>query len=543
MRELAIAPAGEWYVLTYFGGVFRSDDSGATWHPCGSVASEGIDVAQDGTVWSAGPDVHASGDQCRTWTATDAPRATLDIGIYGSEVWAVGDQGIWLRTGLTWSQRSTPIDGSLFSRFGGNPLTARVAGTLEAGIVVSTDGMNWVQRPTQSMHVNKIAASGTSLFVYTGADGSSTGGVDCSSGPGVTWTACDNDGGTTLAADPLEPQHVVFAIYDDLAETKDAFGQVTRGMREMSGLTDAIVRDLTFTPAGTLVAASERGVFASPPGPLAFQSRMTGISAWTIDKILVDGTDVYLGTEAGPLRSQNGQPFQMSLDGIKFATRASDLAFAPDGTLVATSRMIWKSNDRGASWQMAAALDIPDSYNARSVAFAGTRAIVGTNTRILVADPPYTTWTPRSVAGNPVNDVLAIGDLVYLASDGGLFVSPDRGDTVQPVTAVAISSHSVAMLASGALVVATDVGLWVSDATRTTWTTVNGAIYYDEVVSDGTRIVALASFKDEVLYSPDGGGTWATQRLPVHPRTVAIDTDDSLVIGTYGHGLMRVPLP
>lgn len=530
-----------------------TDDAGVTWSPCaaldGNVFSNGIEVAADGSVLVSGSNVLRSTDGCATWTVTGAPTASLGIGVAAGETYMLGDAGLHRFTSPTWTPVPTPLDGSLFTCFGHAAGGAHVAGTYLAGLVVSADGTSWTQKTTgfPTLSFVDVAASPARTYALTGAVSGVNGGVSCSDGTGATWTTCLPRGGTAMALDPLDDQHVVVATYDDLGETTDAFAAFTDGLRDDAGLADWVIRDLHYTTNGTLLAASDRGVFAATGRPLAFVPRHTGLDAWTVKDILVDGADTFIATDAGVLRSVQGEPFTLSTAGLVSNTEMFRLAFAPDGTLLAPGRAIWASTDRAQTWSLAQPLADTDGFRATVIAFDGTRAFAGTFQRVLRADPPYTAWSAHLVGGNAtrVHDLAAVGGQLYIAAADGLFVSGDGATSSQVVAGIVEPSHAIAALPDGGIVVATDAGLRVSDPTRSSFMSVMAARAFEEVVLTGGRLLAVDS-THALHTSTDRGVTWTLVSTPagVGVRTATVDPGDgSIVAGTYRGGLVRVAEP
>lgn len=546
---IAVAPDGAWYASSSAAGAWRSDDH-QTWTRCGAAKPTGMAVTTAGTVYAADTDVLASTDRCATWTPTAVGKFTYTVGADGNSLYALVDNGIRARVagGSGWVAVPTPGDGNPFVTYAATA-NLRIFGTDGAGLVVmpNAGGTTRVTAGLSSQFLGAVAASATRQYAITKADGvvSQTGGISCSVGSGgVTWTVCHPSGGSAIAVDPTDDQHVVAAPYDTLLQTTNAFGSVAFDKQQYA-MDEANVFDLQFTPSGEVLAATASGVYYAPDRNLVWEARMTGLSAWNVLGISRDGDDVYLATQGGVMRSANGDPFTLSTKCMVLSTRTENVTYAPDGSLIAPGRWLWRSIDRGATWSSLFDLDAVDGYFASSMAFDGMRAFVGTDSRVLVADPPWTAWTPRQIAGasRVVNHVL-VSDGLWAATASGLFVSHDQALTFEPVPGMpAINTRFITALPDGGLVIAVADGTWISDPARTTWThrgPVDLVVFKVAVIPDAI----VAATDRGAMISRDRGASWSlVPGSDEHRVRDAIYDAGSLVIATRGDGLLRVPLP
>lgn len=538
MGWLAQAPDGAWYASSETGGSFRSDDH-VTWTPCGARYSRGIAVAADNSVWAGGTQIGRSTDRCATWTNTNAPRFANNVQVAGGIVYGLLDNSLVRWNGTGWTNVPTPLDPTVYwsiASAGGVWLAAT-----EDGLLRSTDGMTWttITAGVPNPPIRKVVLGATRGYLL--ANGGGPAGIACTNNGGVTWSACDAFGGYTLLVDPMNDQRVLAGIYDDLIVTTDAFMAVTRQLRDDVGLDQASILDLLPAADGSIVLAGDRGVFASPPGStLAFEPRMTGISAWDIDQMLRVGDDIYVATRGGVLHSTIGQPFTISTSGILWNTNIGGLAALPDGRVLLAGRNLNVTADRGTTWTEVLSLGVEDYYFAPAMTVAGVRAYAGTKTRILVADPPYTTWTPLLVAGatRQVNAVVVVDGTVYAGTEDGLFAAPD-GTSFTMLWAETI--RAITQLADGGLAIATADGVIMTDSQRTMLATPK------LVGRNVTRVreidtTLVATTDTGVSYSRDRGVTW----LPV-PGAETMPASDALFDGELvlgaNWGLVRVPLP
>jgi hypothetical protein len=544
IHRLALAPDGTLYAHTQGGRIFRSDDQ-QSWTQCGVQDGRGIAVASDGSVWVAGNDVFVSTDRCATWQPTGIDRSASNVAAFGTDLYALVDIGVRKRAGTGWVAVPTPADGQAFRLFGGSVVSGRrVFGTLN-GMVSSPDGVTWTYVPTVAPSIQSVAVAPTRSYTI-----SAGGGITCSDGFATTWTTCNVGGnGAAIAVDPFDDQHVVAAVTDELGETTDGFATLALGKRGngMKGMDETNIMELLYTPTGGLFAGGLRGVFFAPDATFNWQPRLTGLDAWQVLSIARAGTDVYLATSAGVLHSSAGADFTIDTVGQRYSTRTRAVAIAPDGTVLASGRSVWASRDQARTWTTLNVLDGSDVYFGFSIALAGSRVYIGTATRVIRADPPWTTWTSHPVAGQN-REVVAlriVDGALWAGTPTGLFVSTDEAASFQPVAGVAEDCLALEQLADGGLVVGTDFGTYISDPTRTTWQHQGPASFIVKGLAIIDGAIVAAGFGG-VFASRDRGVSW--QPVAGTDGLSAISViedpgDGSLVIGTAGDGLVRARLP
>ena len=524
-----------WYAVTHAGAAYRSDDH-ATWIACGRRFTTQIASLDNGHVYAGGADTAVSTDSCATWTELGAGRFTGGIGNYNNVIYALLDNGLRTWNGTTWTTVTTPLDGARFKSFAAFGTGQFLIGTGN-GLLHSPDGTTWTAVATfPSNNIVDVATSMTHTYAISAASGSSSGAVSCSDGTAQTWTTCFAEGGTAVAVDPTNDQHAFAAIYDNLVETQDAFANEKFDQRG-GAMGYAAVHDVRIMPNGTVVAATDRGVYTAAPGTINWQPALAGLGAWTIEDIALAGDEVYIATTGGVLHGTRGQPYTHSFSGMSPNTINNAIVVAPDGTVISAGRMIWTSTDHGATW---AATDIgsADGYRAFAAYLDGTRVWIGTGSTIYIGDPPYTTWMPLAL-GKKVNALLRTDTRMWAASDSGLLYTDDNGATWQ--SALTSYCESLALLPDGSLAVGTVAGTQISDATRTTWTARGPTAEIRHLAVAGGALVAATD--GGLFASHDGGATW-TRGPTGAMNTVVVDpADGQLVVGTDGAGLAKAAIP
>ncbi|HUS32420.1 MAG TPA: hypothetical protein VMZ53_28160 [Kofleriaceae bacterium] len=546
ISRITFAPNGDWYALSRTAGGFRSTDQGMTWTRCGARDGTAIAVTSDGAVWMSGLDVGRSVDNCATWTDTLNPRPSEAVFAEGANIWALCDTGLRKWGGMTWVVVTTPLDNNAFMRMAHGGARYFI-GTLTQGVMTSPDAITWTQAPLTafaSPEIRGIAAGTNATYAIT-AGGNNN--IACSDATGTTWTNCYGAGGIAIAVDPTNNQRAMAAIYDDLGVTTNGFGAVTRGIRQPS-MDSAIVEDLSYLANGDIVAATDRGVFVAPSGTTNFAPRLAGLDAWDVDDISQDGDDIWVSTRGGPLHSVGGAPFTLGTSGITGNTTTRHVRVMPDGRLVAAGRNLYISADRGDTWSMLQAMNNTDGYYVADIAFRGTRMFVATGARLLVSDPPYTTYTPVTFPGgnHPANDLFVAGSNVWIGTDRGLHVSQDNGASILPIASLGTRNiRSILDLPDGRMLVGTTDGVWISDVAQTSFVRAG----LSAVLVDGLTLVndaVIAATAVGVRYTRDAGTTWTplpgAETIP-SSATLVDDTTGQLIVGTDTRGLIRVPLP
>jgi photosystem II stability/assembly factor-like uncharacterized protein len=549
LSQAAIAPDGTWYALSDESGVFRSDDH-QSWTACAPAGGLAIGVADDGTLYMAGDtDVLSSTDRCASWQRTMLGANPQALGVAGTTVFCgTGSKLFELPAGGSWSQVQTPLDGSAYRAIAVNSASDLFVGGQTTGLAVKLhNSATFVAVTTglATLSIGDFAVTPTKAYVITHSVNGTGGAISCASPPFSTWNQCDGAGGFAIAVDPGDANHVVAAVYDNIEATSDGFTTSTNGLRS-PGMDAATVNDVRFVPGGGLLAVSDRGAFFSPDThAIAWQDRNAGLSAWSISSIVRAGEDVYLSSEAGVLHAEIGAPFTLSTSGMTHNTKTYGLAVARDGTVISSGKEIRVSHDRGQTWQEVFDVLKADGYAANAIALDGDRAYAGTSAKIYSADPPYMTWTPHVVRGNgaSVSVLLVAGGALWAGGSDGLFVSTDGATTFQAIAALATGTvTALAELPDGSIAVGTENGIWIGDATSGFTDVGLHPASVDDLRLDGTTIYAAT--RPGVLVSTDRGATWTT--VPGSEQLVALALlvePASLLVGTDGQGLVRVPKP
>ena len=171
---------------TPFGGVFLSTDNGGSWTQRGLEATsvQSLAVTRWGALAGSTGGVFSSDDSGATWRVADSALTSRDVNcmvVNGADVFAGTWHGVILSTdvGRTWTQRglrrhtvkALAVQGPLL-----------FAGTSSAGVWTSDDrGASWTQTGLRNTDVHAILESGRTLIAGTWR------GVYVSTDSGVSW--------------------------------------------------------------------------------------------------------------------------------------------------------------------------------------------------------------------------------------------------------------------------------------------------------------------------------------------------------------------
>ena len=370
------------------------------------------------------------------------------------------------------------------------------------------------------------------------------------------WTTSGPEGGQVLSfvIVPGEPGRVLAGtLGGGVFESRDGGARWSH-----LGLGDRTVRALELAPddTRTIYAGTDSGFFVSRDGGLTWESRSSGLAPLPISDIAVDPSDpsrIYAALYQFGSSSPSGGLFRSPDAGDSWAPtglggairsviidpRSPNVLYA-----ILTGRFygtVLRSLDAGGTWreldvstgsELALAMDPNDS----NVLYTGVwDQSTGTGlARVFRSTDAGATWTPAGAA-------LSHGDFhailvdpldratIYAATDAGIFVSRDAGETwtrVHDRKTVALALDP----GTGFTFAAESDGVAVSRDGGATWTKGTSGLIATEVVALGAASNDLfARTPSEVFRSTDRGASWKEEPpLPpgafgfaVHPANPA----------------------
>jgi photosystem II stability/assembly factor-like uncharacterized protein len=361
---------------TQRGGIFASDDGGATWRKttASPTTTNTIAIAPNGSNAYAGSTAgaHVSLDSGRTWSAASGAFQTVTV------------------NALVMDPSSSATLYAGFSRSGSSG--GGVFKTTSAGAAWVPAGPGLPDRPVESLAIDPAAPS----RLYAGTSGA---GVFTSGDGGVTWTAASVGLGN----------QAVHAL------------AVSRSGVVWAGTDEGIFRS---NDSGATWTAASDGL------------SILRIEAVAVDPNLSD--IVYAGTPAGVFKTVNGgRNWTAASNGLSnFGVRAIVVNPLPSSTIYAgtyslvlgapTGVGVYKSTDSGATWSPAGTGMANVAVTALAIEPTGQTLYAGTPTGVFRSTNAGATWSAinEGIAGESVNGLVVdprSPSTVYAATDDGVF--------------------------------------------------------------------------------------------------------------------------
>ena len=497
------------------GGVYRSEDEGATWR-CDNNGLPGKDVRAF---------LHRSD-------------GTMLVGLHGDGVFSrTSESTRWLPTGLL---------GVLTTALAESTTGTFFAGT-NGGLLRSFDhGLNWeVIDAFNTVFGGVISLAANHIYVFAGT----IDGVYRSVDDGDSWEFVGLPGIT----DPRVETLAVNAQGDVYAGTSpsSADGSVYRSrnngelwFRLQLSSDPFHVKALRFDENGVLYAGGYRKIYHSDNGGDSWQQAV--ISNTSVQAFAFTGQRVAAGTSGrGILRSyRGGRTWEEANDGIY--SSINDVKVTPDGLVyAATAGGMYRSADRGFSWTLLneglTTLDV------RTLAYDNSgRIIAGTMSGVFRLENDA--WISISPPGNPSIRDLAVGPdgEIYAGFNRGVYRLNNPGVWVQiPIVGPDESYRDIIALAiddAGAVYAGSYFDALRSTDLLTVWTPMDMfrsgaqvlAFDADGTLYAGTKWVGvLCSFDRGERWNKLINGLSGLEDI----RSLGFDENGILHAGTYGSGV------
>lgn len=515
----ALIPYGRYLLAGSDGHLFRSSDQGATWEAArvvdaearlvsclAAIGSELFACTYDGLLRSAD-----SGD---TWAfagglGRDFPQI-VDLAGDGKALLAQGAETAYrtVDTGATWTRLDALPEASFNSLL---RVGTRFYATREDAVYASADGgATWSRIGKVGNPVLRLFADGGILYAAT-----YSGGLSLSRDGGATWTGMGMPGGTAVSLCANAGR-----IFAGLAEDVAIYRSPGRGAEWSPSLPwEENLPALGFPLSGVTAVygdgermAARIHTAATGPGRLRLSS--DGGVTWITD---TSSARFWTLFQAGPRL---------------FADAAFDALGNEQG--------FYRSDDFGGSWTR-----ISDPLGAQALAGLGPWLLAATPKALLRSDDGGARWTPPigspvgGSVGGPVGGpegvaVLAVGgNDLFAASDTGLYRSADSGRTWESLPG---GPHGIRALYAYGSVLFAGIG---ANPRGTGGTGGTGGL--DGL--DGPVIGRAADFHG-ILRSTDRGATWAPVDAGLDPFSVTalMAAGEDLYLGTEGDGVWRRPL-
>ncbi|HYX22109.1 MAG TPA: YCF48-related protein [Thermoanaerobaculia bacterium] len=568
------------YASSRVGGVFASDDYGATWRPANAGLSDlrirclAVSPTDPAVVFAGAPaGGFRSTDGGRSWTplANGFPAAQVDaIAVApsnASTVYATGTSGTLVRStdgGASWASVGNSTVTSVRPRvIAVDPTHSSTLylATLDGGVFRSDDGGgSWTAKnngfidPLGNLPTaTAVAVDPTSVSrLYVGTSG---GLVFRSDDGASSWSEYDDPGFTT--------QVVTMAVASD----GTAFAALQQGVAvrrptdpAWSGVpyVSSYVRAASIAgPAVPLYAAfgslpfdtgglgrwDGGGAFSVTQLPVLVVAAMASDPQASSGAVVASTATLFLyrpGDPAGPWDPPSAQGGAASA----FDFQAIAVYFDPRnaGVIYSGGARVFRSADSGASWT--AATTNPTGIVRAFVAQPGTnQALFAGTTGGLSQSADGISWSAGSgdLSARQVFSLAAdptAASTLWAGTDDGVYRSDDGGASWSKVAAAPGGVvHAVLVTGSGAVLAGADSGLFVS-ADRSTWNPAagsSGTVF--ALAEKGPAGEIAAGGAAGVFVSTDGGATWSAQTTGLtNPDVISLAYlgDGTLLAGTNG---------
>jgi photosystem II stability/assembly factor-like uncharacterized protein len=495
---LAAAPNGTLYaggmngLINFSSGIFRSTDSGRTWHylSLGGMNVEALLADSDSTLIASvngagdigSPSIRRSTDSGATWSIVTGNAFEVGGGASGfiidstGNYWASGHSGPWRSTdrGRTWDSVASPFH---YPAAALTSMAAMTDGTIIAGTSAgpfrSTDnGTTW--QPTSGWPDGAGVGSITAVSAgeaYAATDA----GIFRSTEDGIAW-----------------------------AETNNGIPSDVTALAAAGGSNRIMVR-------------TTAGVRFSNDGGVTW--RRKGFREDYANVMLVTPSgDYFIGTNLGNLYRSTDGGTTWSVIHPTGSSYIYALGVNRSGTLLAgmASDQVHRSTDNGATWSAAPAAF--SGYDIYAFAFDSLQSGYAATTRgIFRTTDNGTSWS-TALRTDPSNAIsVDRTGIVYAATTNGLLRSTDGGINWTNPTGGARMYTALAVDAQGTLYGATaDSGVFRSTDRGSSWSDVSSGL-------PDTAVSSLAITGDGSLYAGTGMGLfrWSASPLGVEEKKEA----------------------
>lgn len=505
------------------GGIFKSTDSGRTWRAMNFRLNEsGLGVLQKSIMCmtSLGRYLFAG--------TTDSILRSED----GGETWAMHSEGLetnWvshmaaaegvvyagyfgglfrsLDSGATWTK--VALEGGLEEV---DALTARdslvyVALGDNRSLQRSTDrGETWSTiTPTTSFEILTLALAPGHIFAGGGT------GVHCSRDGGITWSRSSVGSGTDVTALTGEPNSLFAATTDGLHRSLDT-GKTWRLISDSRHYNLDREFYAVAKHAELVYAGGWGGAIRVPAGGNGSPVQVNfGLGGSPITGLGVSGSHIYAGYNMKGFRGSNRGAVWRGIQSY--------------GRIIPTAYLTLGSKVLGAS----------------------TGDDVGAGVRSFSDDDLSLTGSNADLGLGKVNvySLVRVGNVVFAASQRGVYRSADTGNYWEPATEGMGEIPTQLLTAHGTLLFAGShaQGVFLSSDLGVAWQAVGAGVLKNPVLAlagTGDVILAAADSGRELMRSTDGGRNWVRTQAGIDfPRVNALASSGAIVLAGTPRGVFR----
>lgn len=472
-------------------GIFFSEDAGKTWTKSTYSVSSSINyvtgfAAAGNTLFALNgfAGAYISSDNGKSWSvATNSGlpgAATLECYVaVGSTVYGGGSMGVYATTNNASSW--TPVNNGLSGRY--IHALAATNGILFAGTdngiyTSSNNGASWTYSYAVPFNVTCLAVSGNS--VYAGQEESD---IAVSTDLGAHWQIAGV--GIKFPITSILVKGTTFLVstaYDGISTSLDGgatFFLATNGINNPYLSFVQAVGDKIFIGGDIGILNSRDGGLSWSGGK--YQSGSISVGSYAL---IAKGNTLFAATAIGLYASiDNGNTWLPKYSSVSYPTGLALLG----NTIVAINQSgIYRSTDDGNTW-VQSMTGFPISEEVVSLASIGGKFYVGTYSKGIYVSSDGSQWT--ALSGNLslqnfiIYDFASANNLIYIATDRGVYLSSDNGSTWASLntfyaTCITIDGDNVLTGVSGQ-------GVYLSTDKGKTWSAVSqGLSNYDLYVHD-----------------------------------------------------------
>lgn len=563
-----LAHEGRLFAATSGGGVWVSDDGGASWNPTVGISGYNTYSLAGGNVYLlAGTNfgqIFRSPDNGQNWYFTDTGQLQATVyalAIAGNNAFAGTFGGGVLRSsngGRSWSPANTGLANLNvydLAVVGDNLFAATNGG----GVFRSSDrGQSWtpVNTGLNRLLVRSLTVDGKRIFAGTAGSATIPGAVFVSEDNGQNWSQFGD-------ALPVGANDSIYTTYDLKVSGTRVFAATINGVlssdggtwtRASTGLPTKLFLALAASGNRVLAGSFGLGLIRSDDNGQNWIVSNTGLKASVINTIVASDSFICAGGESGLFVSRDG--------GQNWATGAIarnngekpevyELLVSGSGIFAGTDDGVYASSNGGQDWTRAGngLVNLPgvnlSGVFVNTLAASGDRLFAGTfRSGVFVSTDRGQNWAAANtrLTNLEVNGLAVIGANVFAATyGGGVFVSANNGQSWEAVNNGLTDRYvySLATIGSALFAATESSGVFRSTDNGRSWIAVNNGItrpYVYKIAAVGNNLYTTSLSSDGSFRSTDQGQTWTSINAGLPNRFVSQFSANGGRLYAGGHG-------